>query len=176
MKENICIIPIGYIDEDILHYTQKELEERLNVEIDIGKQLKDPDYAYNRKREQYHSTLILKRIRNLRLLEYDRVLGIVDVDLYVPELTFVFGEAVIAKKVAVISLVRLRQEFYGLPDNLNLFKKRIITEAVHELGHTYGLRHCSKNNCVMFFSNTLSDTDLKGSVFCKICKKAVKRK
>ncbi|ODS32583.1 MAG: peptidase [Candidatus Scalindua rubra] len=115
-------------------------------------------------------------IHDLGLSEYDRILGIVDIDLYVPELTFVFGEADIAKKVAVISLTRLRQEFDDLPENLTLFRNRIITEAVHELGHTYGLRHCTNNNCVMFFSNTLSDTDQKGAVLCSNCKKILEKK
>lgn len=173
MEKKICIIPIGSIDKEILYYTQKELSERFNMKIDLGEKQEDPNYAYNKKRRQYHSTRILKRIHNLRLSGYDRILGITDVDLFVPELTFVFGEADIARKVALISLVRLRQEFYDLQEDIFLFKKRVITEAVHELGHTYGLRHCTNSNCVMFFSNTLGDTDRKGSTPCDTCKKAI---
>ncbi|MFQ5688045.1 MAG: archaemetzincin family Zn-dependent metalloprotease [Candidatus Scalindua sp.] len=169
IREKICIIPVGTIDKEILHYTQKELEDRFNVKIDIGRQLEDPTYAYHKQKRQYHSTKILKRIQKLRLTGYDRVLGIADVDLYVPERTFVFGEAVIKKKVAIISLTRLRQRFYNLPEDLTLFRKRIIIEAVHELGHTYGLRHCTNNKCVMFLSKVLSDTDQKGSVLCSNC-------
>jgi len=175
-RKKVCIIPIGTIEKEILRYTQKKLEERFNVEVDIGKQLEAPVYAYYKKKKQYYSTKILKRIHKLKLAEYDRILGITDVDLYVPERTFVFGEADIRKKVAVISLTRLRQKFYGLPENLTLFKKRIIIEAVHELGHTYGLRHCSNNNCVMFLSNTLSDTDHKGAVLCNNCKTIMEEK
>lgn len=175
MEKRICIIPIGSINKEILQYTQKELEGRFNVKIDIGKPQEAPNYAYNKRREQFHSTLILKRIYNQRLGEYDRILGIVDADLYVPELTFVFGEADIARKMAVISLTRLKQEFYGMQEDIVLFNRRIITEAVHELGHTYGFCHCPNNNCVMYFSNTLSDTDRKGSVFCNTCKKAIKK-
>ena len=171
MRKKVCIIPIGTIDKEILHYTQKELEDRFNVKIDIGRQLEDPTYAYHKQKKQYHSTKILKRIHKLRLTGYDRILGIVDVDLYVPERTFVFGEANIKKKVAVISLTRLRQEFYDLPEDLTLFRKRIIIEAVHELGHTYGLRHCTNNKCVMFLSNTISDTDHKGADICSNCRK-----
>ena len=171
MRKKVCIIPIGTIDKEILHYTQKELEDRFNVKIDIGRQLEDPTYAYHKHKKQYHSTKILKRIHKSRLTGYDRILGIADVDLYVPERTFVFGEAEIKKKVAVISLTRLRQEFYDLPEDLTLFRKRIIIEAVHELGHTYGLRHCTNNKCVMFLSNTISDTDHKGADLCSNCRK-----
>jgi len=99
---------------------------------------------------------------------YEKILGIVDHDLYVPELNFVFGEA--SRIAAVISLTRLRQGFYHLPENRSLFHQRILTEAVHELGHTYGLRHCENPRCVMFFSNSLMDTDRKGPAFCARCK------
>ncbi len=176
MEKKICIIPIGSIDKEILYYTQKELAERFNMKIDLGEEQEDPNYAYNTKRRQYHSTRILKRIHNLKLSGYDRILGIADVDLFVPDLTFVFGEADIARKVALISLVRLRQEFYDLPEDIALLKKRTVTEAVHELGHTYGLRHCTNSNCVMFFSNTLGDTDRKGPTPCNTCKKAINNK
>jgi len=170
IKKKICIIPIGTIDNEILRYTQKELEDRLNVIIDIGRQLEDPAYAYHKQKKQYHSTKILKRTHKLGLTGYDRILAIADVDLYVPERTFVFGEADMKKKVAVISLTRLRQKFYDLPEDFTLFRKRIIIEAVHELGHTYGLRHCTNNKCVMFLSKILSDTDQKGAVLCSNCK------
>jgi archaemetzincin len=170
IRKKVCIIPIGTIDKEILHYTQKELEDRFNVNIDIGRQLEDPAYAYHKQKKQYHSTKILKRIHKLGLTGYDRILGIADVDLYVPERTFVFGEAVIKKRVAVISLTRLRQKFYDLPEDFTLFRKRIIIEAVHELGHTYGLRHCTNNKCVMFLSKIVSDTDQKGAVLCSNCK------
>jgi archaemetzincin len=169
MEEKMCIIPIGSIDKHILYCTQKELEKRFKVQVYIGKELEYPDYAYSKTRRQYHSTRILKRIHSLSLSGYDRILGIADVDLFIPELTFVFGEADIRKKVALISLTRLRQEFYSLPEDIYLFNKRVIIEAVHELGHTYGLRHCANRNCVMFFSNTLYDTDHKGPAFCDIC-------
>jgi archaemetzincin len=99
-----------------------------------------------------------------------RVLGVVDVDIFAPGLNFVFGEADIARRRAVISLKRLRKEFYGLPKNEDLFQERVLKEAVHELGHTYGFKHCSNPNCVMRFSNSLYDTDFKDWNFCPACK------
>lgn len=170
-QDKICIVPIGPLQKGILNYAIKELEESFNMKVVIEEELGHPKYAYNEERKQYYSTEILREIVKQELLEYDRILGVADVDLYVPELTFVFGEANIAHKVAVISLTRLRQEFYGLPEDNALFEKRTTVEAVHELGHTYGLRHCKQDNCVMFFSTSIDDTDNKGQMFCKLCKR-----
>ncbi len=171
MKKKFCIIPIGRLDIRTLYFTKERLEERFNVVIDIGRQQDEPTYAYHKGKNQYHSTKILKRIHKLRLTGYDKILGIADVDLYVPDRTFVFGEANMKKKVAIISLTRLRQEFYDLPYDFDIFKKRIIIEAVHEIGHTFGLHHCTSNTCVMFLSRTISDSDQKGADFCVNCKK-----
>ena len=176
MKKIFCIIPIGDIDNNILQYTQMELEKRFNVVVDIGRQLEELAYAYHKHKKQYNSTKILKKIHKLKLTGYDRILALVDVDLYIPERTFVFGGADVKKKVSVISLTRLRQEFYDLPDDSELFKYRTIIEAVHELGHTYGLYHCKDNKCVMFLSNTIGDTDHKGAGFCSNCKRIMEEK
>ncbi|KPJ59387.1 MAG: hypothetical protein AMJ42_01995 [Deltaproteobacteria bacterium DG_8] len=170
-KEMITIIPIGSIDKRLLTTLASSLEEifRLPVSVDPSMQL--PYNAYNPKRQQYHATTILNKVKGETSSDKGRRLGIVDVDLYVPELNFVFGEADLLGKTAVISLSRLRQEFYGLPRDEDLFLKRTLKEAVHELGHTFGLRHCQNEKCVMHFSNSLRDTDIKQVTFCPICQK-----
>ncbi len=141
------------------------------IEVALGMTL--PEEAYNRKRNQYLSTAILRSLLERKeYLPYEKILGVTDVDLYVPELNFVFGEA--SQKAAVISLTRLRQEFYGLAQDQNLFYRRALTEAVHELGHTFGLSHCRDSRCVMFFSNSLADTDRKGPEFCPECRRKIR--
>ncbi|HSB34140.1 MAG TPA: hypothetical protein VLG39_06770 [Nitrospirota bacterium] len=94
----------------------------------------------------------------------------IDADLYVPGLNFVFGEADVLAWIAVIGLPRLRQEYYGLEPDRNLFLRRAAKEAIHELGHTRGLGHCSDRLCFMHFSNSLPDTDVKEPIFCAACR------
>jgi archaemetzincin len=172
MKQNetICLVALGEVDKGILSFLQPELEKVFEKQVKIAEALEHPDYAYNPKRDQYHSSEILEKMKKVKFEGCDRVLGIGDVDMYVPSLNFVFGEADFYDRVAVISLVRLRQGYYGLPEDNKLFQKRALKEAVHELGHTYGLRHCPDPKCVMHFSNSLKDTDIKSHIFCTECK------
>lgn len=141
----------------------------------MGDSIALPRESWNQRRGQHLASLLLAELPSLPRLG-DRALGVVDVDLFAPGLNFVFGEADITGKRALISLQRLRQAFYGLPQDENLFRERAFKEAVHELGHTYGLGHCTDFTCVMHFSNSLRDTDLKGWNFCPICQRKVVRK
>jgi archaemetzincin len=169
LKMSIALVTVGEVDEDIIKTLKEDLNRVFGKQVWVGQGMPAPHTAFNNKRNQYLSTRILDALMNEKeYIAFEKILGIVDNDLYVPELNFVFGEA--SQRVAVISLTRLRQEFYSLPRDQSVFHKRALTEAVHELGHTYGLGHCRNPLCVMFFSNRLIDTDRKGSEFCPKCK------
>jgi len=167
--QSLLIVPFGTIRKEVLVFLQNELIRTFGFDVRIASEEPIPQYAFNPKRRQYHSTKILEWLKNIPVMD-TRILGIIDLDLYVPELNFVFGEADVAHGVCIISLVRLRQEFYGLPKNENLFLERALKEAVHELCHTYRLGHCGDTRCIMHFSNSLQDTDIKGPDFCPRCK------
>jgi archaemetzincin len=126
-----------------------------------------PPEVYQAQRRQYQASAFLAMLAPGS--EHTKLLGITNVDLYAPGLNFVFGEADPTTGRAVISLCRLRQEYYGLPWDNQLFLDRSIKKALHELGHVYGLSHCSDPKCVMHFSNSLSDTDTKQNMFCPSC-------
>lgn len=169
----IGILPIEQVDAAILTRIKEKLPQvfpsTMCVVIDEKFSLREKDF--DKKRRQYRSDAILSEVQSYAAKKPDlnRVLGVADVDLFVPELNFVFGEAICPGKAALISLWRLRPEFYGDAPDMELFSARALKEAVHELGHTLGLRHCPRSSCVMYFSNSIFDTDKKQSLFCDQC-------
>ena len=166
----IALVPIGQVDESILTVIGRGLREAFGRAYVIAAALPHPDYAYDRRRGQYVADDVLAQLVGLNF-STERWLGVADVDLYTPGLNFVFGQARMGGPAAVIALPRLRQGFYGLPENEALFHQRAVKEAVHELGHTYGLGHCRNPRCVMSFSNSLRDVDRKGREFCPSCRR-----
>ena len=173
MAVKIGILPIGQVDATVTLRIQEKLGKIFPDAtcVVIDERLLPSEKAFDEKRKQYRSNVILSEIQGYAAKKKDlnRVLGVVDADIFVPELNFVFGEAACPGKTALISLWRLKPEFYGFPPNMELFLARALKEAVHELGHTLGLRHCSRYSCVMYFSNSIFDTDRKQSLFCDQC-------
>jgi archaemetzincin len=150
------------------------LADTFRMECRVRADRVDAAFARDFYRNQYHSTAILHAMQPL--VEKDaRLLAVASVDLSVPVLTFVFGEAQLSGSCAVVSLHRLREEFYGLPPSEELMRERLVKEAVHELGHTFGLRHCDDWRCVMTSSHAVERLDVKGAEFCSACALVVHR-
>lgn len=164
----ITLKPLGDIADEIIERLKDRVGSIFHCPVEIKAGFSDLAQAYNPERKQYFSSKLLASLRKSEGEE--RVVGITDVDLYVPRLNFVFGEADMVSGTAIVSLCRLRQEYYGLAPDEALFLERATKEIVHELGHTFGLGHCPNNKCVMHFSNSLADTDLKEAHFCNKCR------
>jgi archaemetzincin len=163
------LLPIGDIDLGALEDVGPLIAQQFRVAWDIIPLGMDPQFAYHAERQQYHSTEILGRMSSYLKPECWRLLGVTDHDLYIPILTFVFGEAQMAGPTAVVSTHRLHQEFYGLPPDDGLLRERLLKEAVHELGHTLDLRHCDDYRCAMAASHAVEWIDLKEMGMCPAC-------
>jgi archaemetzincin len=165
----ITLVPVGRVERGHLESLAQGLASRLRVACWIRPDGPDGEFAYNPVRGQYHSTEILKRLLQDPPAESWRILGVTDVDLYIPILTFVFGEAQLGDSGALVSTHRLRPEFYGMPKDPELLRERLLKEALHELGHTFGLRHCPDYLCVMSTAHSVERIDLKQADFCMAC-------
>jgi archaemetzincin len=167
----IHLLPVGRVSRSEIERLTASLKKIFSISIVVHDPGGLPASSYDPERRQHSSYQILKSLARFKssLTQVERVLGIVEVDLFAADLNFVFGEADPKEGVAVISLARLRSEFYGRAPDKTLFQERILKEAVHELGHTYGLGHCPDPACVMHFSNSLQDTDVKKASFCPKC-------
>lgn len=182
LKERIIIITkIGEVDSPTISYLREELIEQLktfdlSVKINSERLKIDPN-ELNPRRNQYDGSRILNRIKkSSSQVDFFRILGIINEDIFVTGLNFIFGLAMKPQKpiirfpaVALISIARLR-EFNLERSNNEILLKRTLKEALHELGHTFGLDHC-QNYCVMRFSNSISETDNKPAKYCTHCSK-----
>ena len=163
----VYLLPFNEVEEGLLSHLQKELSKVAGASVRVGASLPIPGNSYHPWRRQHLADPFLEALPQGGV--DIRYLGLVDEDLYVPGLNFVFGVADPDRGRAIVALARLRQEFYGLEPVKELFYERSLKEVVHELGHTWALSHCPDPRCVMHFSNSLHDTDRKGSRFCERC-------
>ncbi len=168
-NEKLYLLPLGAIPGPVLHAIDAALADVYSFEILELDTVLLPVAAFNIDRQQYLSTMLLGEIERMGIQGV--VLGIADEDLYAQGLNFIFGEADRDRQVAVISIARLRKEFYGGSPDEELLIDRAVKEAVHEIGHVVGLPHCPRAECVMYFSNTIGDTDRKGARPCGICRR-----
>jgi archaemetzincin len=161
-------VPTGLLDDlaaALAKLFRVSCRVQANAPVDAG-------FALDARRNQYHATSILRRLRDLEPDEDVRAIGVTRLDLFVPILTFVFGEAELGGRCAVVSMQRLDERFYGLPARQELLRERLIKEAVHELGHTFGLRHCDDWRCVMTSSHAVDRLDIKSAEYCRECRQA----
>jgi len=171
--KRIQLLPFGSVPWELLSELRRGLSFEFGVPCKALEPEPDPGFAYNVTRQQYHSTEILTTLTHRTAPHGCHTLGVTLFDLYIPILTFVFGEAQLQGTCAVVSAHRLHQEFYGLPADSSLLKERLLKESVHELGHTLALPHCEDYQCVMSASHGVEWIDLKTSRFCPACRSVV---
>jgi archaemetzincin len=167
--KKLQLLPVGAVDGRLLDWLRQALQEKFRVKAEIIAPPLDVSFALHAERQQYHSSEILGRMQAYVSRETWKLLGVTALDLYIPILTFVFGEAQVGGASALVSYHRLQQEFYGLPTDVDILANRLLVEAVHELGHTLRLTHCDDYRCAMAASHAVEWIDIKDSGYCESC-------
>lgn len=164
-----CILRLGPVEGEVLDALEGGLWRAFGCDVKRLDGLQEPIFAFDRERQQYNSHMVLREAAASVPRDAARLLAVTGVDLFIPMLSFVFGQAQVGGAAAVISVARLRQEFYGVHPNPRLTCARAVKEGIHEIGHTLGLPHCSDRRCPMSLSNAIRQVDEKGDELCGNC-------
>jgi archaemetzincin len=168
-NESIVIAPIEKFADELLARIGSAVERIYGWKTQVRPLLRNVDFAYDARREQYHSTEILQKLAARAPGRTAKILALTKVDLFIPILTYVYGEAQLGGTACIISTHRLQiDEAAGNPGNGSL-ENRIIKEAIHELGHTFNLHHCPEHTCIMHYCRSVDDVDRKSNQLCRHC-------
>ncbi|WP_051564188.1 hypothetical protein [Desulfovermiculus halophilus] len=169
MHAQILVTSISSPPPSILEPVRLAVSQAFGLAASTAPLLHDIEFAYHFSRNQYHSTAILAALDQAATNQWLKILALTDVDLFIPILTHVFGEAQMGGRAAMLSMYRLAD---GLPDagSGSIFSQRIVKEALHELGHTFHLKHCPDPACIMHYCRRIKDVDHKDQSFCRYCR------
>lgn len=170
------LVAVGNVPSGLLHQLAEDLARSAGLRCEISSLTLDPGSTYNPDRGQCDCRRLLPLLTVLAGRLGTRVLGVAEEDLYSPIFTFVFGEAKLGGRAGLFSLHRLRPSVYGLPNDDELLRVRVRKEALHETGHLFGLVHCRAPECVMRFSGSAEEVDLKSDRFCPRCEDEIRRR
>lgn len=165
----ILISPVGDVDPAVSKSVQGEIGRVFGYPTEMRLLLDDVSFAFDANRNQYHSTPILEKLDGLASAEVLKILAITRVDLFIPILTHVYGEAQLGGRASIVSLHRLGEDLSPAAGEA-AFRERVNKEAVHELGHTFKLLHCKDKTCIMHYCRKISDVDRKSGELCRYCK------
>jgi archaemetzincin len=169
-QQNITIVSFGYFEEDLLWSVADSVSKEFLYPVRLREGHLDLAEYFNTGRRQYNGHQLLKEIDSFITPDALKTIGLFSVDLYIPILTYIYGQAVLGGRTSIASVFRLYNERYGLPANRGILIERFQKEVIHELGHTFGLIHCYDPLCVMKSSTYVEDIDLKGQHLCQACR------
>jgi archaemetzincin len=168
-KKPVGVVPLGEVSEIALKVIAAHISGYYKLSVQILPPLGHPDYAFHERRFQYDAGIILKALESVQFKGHDKVIGVLNLDLFVPIFTYVFGEAKQGGKFALVSLFRLDKNPDGHPSPSSLIFERAAKVALHELGHLFNLFHCREKNCLMHFSGGIQDLDETPIYLCRYC-------
>ena len=167
---NITLISFGYFEKELLEKTAEAVKNEFRCSVNIKEGHIDLSEFYDQARRQYNGNNLLKMIDAMSFPGSVKTLGLFNVDLFIPILTFIFGQAFLGGRSGIVSLYRFKNERYGMTGDNQFLQDRFKKEVIHELGHTFGLIHCHNTDCVMRSSNYVEDIDQKNQQLCPNCK------
>jgi archaemetzincin len=165
----VYVLPIGEVEEAFLGAMEHCLRRTYQLEAVRLPAFPEPRDAFDGVRGQFGAIPILHKLVAACPPDAVRLLGITECDLFIPMLSFIYGQAQLSGRVALLSIARLKQEFYGLPADRTITVERTVKETLHELGHTFGLTHCLDKGCPMALSTTIQQLDGPTAVYCPGC-------
>jgi len=168
-QQKVIISPIGKRDDELIELIGADIESVFGHKTETIPLLDSVDFAFDPVRRQYHSTPILEKLAALAPSQAMKVLGMAEDDLFIPILTHVYGEAQLGGRACMVSTYRLK-EGLSLSASGDAYQRRVVKEAIHELGHTFNLRHCRDSACIMHYCHTVEDVDRKTGQLCRYCK------
>jgi len=168
-KKPVGVVPLGEVPKIALKVIAAHISGYYKLSVQILPPLEHPEYAFDERRFQYNAGIILKAFESMRFKNYEKVIGVLNLDLFVPIFTHVFGEAKQGGKFALVSLFRLDKNPDGSPSPSSLIFERSAKVALHELGHLYNLLHCQEKKCLMHFSGGIQDLDETPMYLCRYC-------
>ncbi|HAQ64781.1 MAG TPA: hypothetical protein DCR43_02845 [Bacteroidales bacterium] len=172
IHQDIILVPCGHFEKRFLETIARRVGFEFNCPVNTVEVRIELGDAYDPGRRQYNADKLLKALSSLVLANNSsKIIGLFDVDLFIPILTYIFGQAQLSGRYAIASAYRLKNERYGMKSDDVLLQERFIKEVIHELGHTMGLVHCYNPVCVMRSGTYLEDIDQKGSTRCYACRK-----
>lgn len=170
LMENITLISFGYFGKELLEMVVGDVEREFSLPVKTREGHLDLSEFYDPARRQYDGNRLIHEIEGRFASHADKTLGLFNVDLFIPILTYIFGQAFLGGRSGIASIYRLSNERYGIKADEKIFIDRIRKEVIHELGHTFGLIHCRNSTCVMRSSTYVEDIDQKGAVLCNHCR------
>jgi archaemetzincin len=168
--QNITLISFGYFNENFLRKIADSVIYEYHSSVNIKEGHLDLSEFYDPVRRQYNGTKLLKEVDSAFASDSGKTLGLFSVDLYIPILTYIFGQAFLNGQTGIASLYRLSNERYGINPDDKIILERFRKEVIHELGHTFGLIHCHIPTCVMRSSTYVEDIDQKSANLCLKCR------
>jgi archaemetzincin len=175
MEQQITLISFGYFEKDYLEKIVAAVAIQFPYQVRIKEAHIDLSEYYDPTRRQYNAHKLLKVVDEMALPGTIRKIGLFNVDLFIPILTYIFGQAMLGGNSGIASMFRLNNELYGMPKDNDLLIRRFRKEVIHELGHTFGLIHCNGPVCVMRSSTYVEDIDQKEERLCPVCLEEIKK-